>query len=56
MTELQDPPRRQDAAAALLGAVASAHVGVLVFTESYRLLPAVLTAYAAAWFVVRRAA
>jgi len=38
----------------LLGAVASAHVGALVFTESYRMLPAVVAGYAAAWWVVSR--
>lgn len=56
MTELHDPPRRRDAASAALGAVASAHLGVLVFTESYRMLPAVMVGYGAAWWVLRRAA
>jgi hypothetical protein len=36
-----------------LGAIGAAHVGALALTESYRTLPAVLVAYAAAWWVVR---
>jgi hypothetical protein len=34
--------------------VATLHIGVVVFGESYRLLPPVLAAYAAAWWIVRK--
>jgi hypothetical protein len=49
------PPRSADPARLALGLVATAHVAAVVFTESYRSLPAVVTAYAAGWLVVRRA-
>ena len=48
-------PRAVDPARLALGIVATAHVGALVFNESYRGLPAVAAAYATAWLVVRRA-
>lgn len=55
MVEQQVPPRSVDPARLLLGIVATAHIGAVVFGETYRLLPPVLAAYAAAWWIVRRA-
>ena len=54
MAEQEVAPRSVDAARLVLGIVAIVHVGVVVFSDSYRTLPAVLAAYAAAWWVVRR--
>ena len=48
------PQRSVDPARLALGIVATVHVAAVVFSESYRLLPPVLAAYAAAWWVVRR--
>ncbi len=55
MVEQEVPPRSVDPARLVLGIVGTAHIGAVVFSESYRTLPAVLAAYAAAWWVVRRA-
>jgi hypothetical protein len=55
MVEQEVPPRSVDPARLVLGIVATAHAGAIVFGESYRMLPPVLAAYTAAWWVVRRA-
>ncbi len=54
MVEQEVPPRSVDPARLVLGIVATVHIGAVVFGESYQTLPAVLAAYAAAWWVVRR--
>jgi hypothetical protein len=55
MNDRDVAPRAVDPARLALGIVATAHVGALVFNESYRGLLAVAAAYATAWLVVRRA-
>ena len=54
MVEQEIPPRSVDPARLILGVVGTLHIGAVVFGESYRTLPAVLAAYVAAWWVVRR--
>ena len=36
-----------------LSTIAGLHLGTLAFTESFRELPAVAAAYAAAWWIIR---
>jgi len=55
MVQHEIPPTSVDPARVVLGIVATLHIGVVVFGESYRLLPPVLAAYVAAWLIVRRA-
>jgi hypothetical protein len=55
MVQHEIPPTSVDPALVVLGIVATLHIGVVVFGESYRLLPPVLAAYVAAWLIVRRA-
>ncbi len=54
MVEQELPPRSVDPACLTLGIVGTVHIGAVVFGESYQTLPAVLAAYTAAWWVVRR--
>lgn len=48
------PSRSIDPARAVLGMAAALHIGAVVLSERFEMLPAVLIAYAAAWWVVRK--